>query len=90
MHEITLVLLIAVLAGVITYKRSKFTRFAGSGLLTYVALFIYWNLGVYINGGYEPEMILGWLLVSTIANLVVVPLAYYVGYLLLRYKGKVT
>ncbi len=90
MHEITLVLLIAVLAGAITYKRSKFTRLVGSGLLTYVALFIYWNLGVYINGGYEPEMIFGWLFVSTIANLVVVPLAYYVGYLLSRYRAKVT
>ncbi|MBA6302330.1 hypothetical protein [Colwellia sp. MB02u-14] len=83
-------ILIAVLSGVITHKHSKYTRIMGSGLITYVVLAIYWAYGIYYNNEYEPEMLLGWFLMSTVGNFLVIPLSYFLGNMLLRFQRKAT
>ena len=83
-------ILIAVFSGVITHKHSKYTRIMGSGLITYAALAIYWAYGIYYNNEYEPEMLLGWFLMSTVGNFLVIPLSYFLGNMLLRFQRKAT
>jgi len=83
-------ILIAVFSGIVTHKRSKYTRIMGTGLITYVALAIYWAYGIHKNNEYEPEMLLGWFLMSTVGNFLVVPLSYFLGNMLLRFLRKAT
>ena len=62
----------------------------GSGLITYVALAMYWAYGIHHNNEYEPEMLLGWFLMSTVGNLLVIPFSYFLGSLLLKFQRKAT
>jgi len=83
-------LVISIFAGFLTYKYSKFTRIVGSGVITYIALLGYYIFGFYYNNSYEPEMLLGWLLVSTVGNVLVIPISFYFGKLLLTFRHKAT
>ncbi|MBA6346600.1 hypothetical protein [Colwellia sp. BRX8-9] len=82
--------LIAVLSGVVTHKHSKYTRIIGSALITYIALAMYWTYGIYYNNEYEPEMLFGWFLTSTVGNCLVIPVSYFLGSMLLQYQRKAT
>ena len=83
-------IIIGIFAGFITHTKSKFTRLAGSALITYMALLIYWLVGIFYNNQYEPEMLLGWLFMSTLGCALVLPISYFLGLVLLKYRGKAT
>jgi len=82
--------IVSILAGFITHKRSKFTRIFGSGVITYIALLVYYIFGFYYNNSYEPEMLLGWLIISTVGNILVIPISFLLGKVLLTYQQKAT
>lgn len=83
-------IIISIFAGFVTHKRSKFTRIFGSGVITYIALLVYYIFGFYYNNSYEPEMLLGWLMISTVGNILVIPISFLLGKVLLTYKQKTT
>ena len=83
-------IIISIFAGFITHKRSKFTRIIGSGVITYIALLVYYIFGFYYNNSYEPEMLLGWFMISTVGNVLVIPISFLLGKVLLIYQHKAT
>jgi hypothetical protein len=79
-----------VFSSFVTHKHSKYTRIVGSGLITYVALFLYWAFGISYNNEYEPDMLFGWFIISTLGNFLVIPVSYFLGYVLIKYQRKAT
>ena len=86
MSEIWLVLIIAIIAGFLTYRHSRTTRIIGAIVVNHVSLFLYFIVGIFINNEYEPEMMIGWFIFSILANIAVVPVSYIIGALLLKFR----
>jgi len=71
---VILLFLVAVLATVVSFKLTILVRVSLAVALTYASFFIYYVLGIYINNKYEPEMLIGGLLISTVGSVLVVAL----------------
>jgi len=72
-QELLVLLLVILVSTLFSYKRSKFIVGVVAILTNYIILLAYWTAGIYLHNEYEPEMLIGWFILSSLSTLIVVP-----------------
>lgn len=73
MQELLILLAIILVSALFSYKRSRFIVAVVAILTNYIILLVYWAAGIYLHNEYEPEMLIGWFIFSSLSTLIVVP-----------------